>query len=134
MPASESIRRNCLLLAMGYLLLLPGCGSNQAQVSGKVTLDEEPLKTGTIVFQGEGLPMATGQIKDGSYVLNTGTERGLPPGKYQVTVSAYQSKGDGDSELVPKLLTPQRYNNPETSEFEADVQPGSNTFDYALKN
>lgn len=127
--------RGCLLLAAACLLLLPGCGSNLARVSGEVTLDGKPLETGTIVFQGEGQAMGVGEIEGGSYAIKTGNERGLAPGKYRVTVSAFQTRpGASDmDEPVPAFLTPQRYNDPETSGLEVEVQPGSNTFDFPLE-
>jgi len=117
-------------------LLLCGCGSKLASVEGTVTLDGKPLSTGTVVFQNEGLPMGVGGLSsNGSYTIYTGDQPGLPPGDYQVTVSAYQTRPGRDEmeEPIPVLLTPPRYNKPETSGLTAKVTPGSNRFDFKLE-
>ena len=125
----------CLLTVL-LCLLLCGCGSKLAGVDGTVTLDGKPLSTGTVVFQNEGLPMGVGSLRsNGSYTVYTGDQRGLPPGDYQVTVSAYQTRPGRDAmeEPIPVLLTPPRYNKPETSGLTAKVTPGSNRFDFPLQ-
>ncbi len=124
-----------LLLALVAGLTV-GCGSDLAEVTGTVSLDGRPLDSGTIVFQGPNLPQAAGQIgEDGSYSVSTGTQRGLPPGQYRVTVTAYKTRAGRDEQEapIPEFLTPVRYNNPETSGLTADVEPGGNRFDFTLK-
>ncbi|NQT37842.1 MAG: hypothetical protein HQ581_10155 [Planctomycetes bacterium] len=124
-----------LLLALAAGLTV-GCGSDLAEVTGTVSLDGGPLDSGTIVFQGPDLPQGVGQIgEDGSYRISTGTQRGLPPGQYRVTVTAYKTRTGRDEQEapIPEFLTPVRYNNPETSGLTADVEPGGNRFDFTLE-
>ena len=72
--------------------------------------------------------------QNGRYSLATGSQAGVLPGKYLVSVSA--------TEIIPpkipgeagsgRLATPPQYANAKTSGFTAEVASGSNTFDYAL--
>jgi hypothetical protein len=122
------------LLPIALCLLAAGCGSDLVAVTGTVTLDDGPLPRGTIVFQAEGAPTGYGEIQsDGSYEIRTGDRRGMMPGTYRVTVTAYQVVEGGDAgEVIPALLTPARYNDPATSGLTAEVGSGSNHFPFAL--
>ncbi len=124
------------LMSVVFCVLIVGCGSNLASISGKVTLDGKPLTRGTVVFQTNGQAMGHAEIQpDGSYRIKTGDRRGLEPGTYQVTITAYKSlpNADDPSEPIPDLLTPVRYNKPASSGLTAEVKPDSNTFDFHLK-
>ena len=71
------------------LLLLPlfvGCGPN-VTVTGKVTFpDGSPLTEGQVVFESPTL-ISKGNIKaDGTYVLETGEDKGIPKGTYKVCI------------------------------------------------
>jgi hypothetical protein len=120
------------------LLLLAGCGSSAATVSGKVTLDGKPLTKGSIAFYGGGAAaLATGSIdSSGNYTLLTGTERGLTPGSYQVTIVANDiiEPTNELTPLMPKLITPAKYSNATTSGLTAEVKAGSNTYNFDLQS
>lgn len=126
-----------------FTLLLAGCGERLASVGGKVTFDGQPLAGGPgvramIQFQPEsgGAPAIGNLDADGNYELVRGSQAGLPPGPYLVTVTA--------SKIIPgptpydpgsgKPITPRRYASAKESGLRADVQAGSNTFDFALES
>jgi hypothetical protein len=79
------------LIALSAML---GCGSQPARtyVSGKVTFDGEPVKSGQIVFEPLG-PGRVGiaQIAEGAYSMPA--ERGPSPGKYIVRITANRPTG-----------------------------------------
>lgn len=131
-----SFRRSVwiLLTAVSALPLL-GCGlSQEAAVSGTVTLDGKPLQKGMISFYpAEKGPIGYGNIQpDGSYSLRTGSQSGIPAGEYIVTVVAYNDPPPGQVERMPTLLTPARYAEKSKSDLRYDVTPGSNAIDVAI--
>jgi len=110
----------------------------EAEVSGQVTLDGQPVGPGAVVFapiDGQSNP-ADGAIQlDGSYFLKTSREVGLKPGKYKASVSVFDQPEvkPGERSMIPaKLATPQKYSDTETSGLEYMVDPGSNNIDIEL--
>jgi hypothetical protein len=85
--------------ALGISLIFSlGCGRNDGipdtvPVSGKVTVDGEPVTAGQVslfAFDKEQKTGAqiTGKIDpSGGYVLYTGGKTGAPPGRYKVTIT-----------------------------------------------
>jgi hypothetical protein len=130
--------------ALVAMFLLTGCGSDLASVSGTLTLDGKPLARTentnvTIMFypeSGSGAPAAAMTDESGQYELTTGSQQGVAPGKYVVTLSASQFDPPSPEGGPPgrRFLTPVRYASPGESELRADVEPGSNTFDFDLKS
>lgn len=138
----------CLLCAMLSCLLVTslGCGSgnplNRQAVSGKVTLDGQPLDQGTIELVPtvtEGGILSGGAIRDGSFQVPA--DKGLPPGTY--TVRIYSVEGDAapaapaGADIVKAPLAkeriPAKYNS--QSELTAEVKDGeSNIFTFDLKS
>jgi hypothetical protein len=119
------------------LLATFGCGSSEfVPVNGTVTLDGTPLSGGTVAFKNvaEG-PLGYGTIQaDGKYAARTGSQTGLKPGKYQVTVVATEQLAPtGLSEPVPKLLTPTRYANVKTSDLRCTVSATGEVYDIVLE-
>jgi hypothetical protein len=132
-------RRRCLAAIL--LVALAGCSSKMAaDVSGKVTLDGKPIGPGDVVFTpaSHSSNAATGTIEnDGSYFLKTGRTAGLVPGKYQASLSVREPPANfhpGDRPPPGRLLIPEKYQLPNTSGLEFDVQPGHNTIDLVLKS
>jgi hypothetical protein len=76
------------LLVIG-LCLLPGCG--KSEVSGRVTVQGEPIADGRIVFIAEDGHLDSSPIQDGAYLV-----RRPPIGKVKITVTS----------------TPPAFNNP----------------------
>jgi hypothetical protein len=110
----------------------------ESEVSGKVTLDGQPVGPGAVVFapvDGQSNP-ADGAIQlDGSYFLKTSREVGLKPGDYKASVSVFDQPEvrPGERSMTPaKLVTPQKYADTETSGLQYTVEPGENTIDIEL--
>lgn len=121
------------------LLGLSGCGSPyDGTVHGTVTLDGNPLTYGVVQFHpvGEG-PSAYGNILDaGAYELGTGSETGIVPGKYKVTVMSTERPPAnlpvGVAPPIAKRISPERYGTVEQTPFEFEVKEGDNTIDLPL--
>jgi hypothetical protein len=137
-------------LIVATLAFLAGCGGSGATddlprtaVSGKVTLDDMPLESGSISFDPEpGVkdPVSVGGvIKDGTYSIDKAT--GPTPGTYRVAIQASEpaivlKPGEAPG-ATPKVKTkakiPAKYNT--KSELKKDVAAGeSNNFDFELKS
>lgn len=58
-----------------------GCGGGKGKISGKVTLDGQPLQAGRISFVPSKGTGATTEIKNGEYSVEQ-----IPPGEVKVTV------------------------------------------------
>jgi hypothetical protein len=85
----------CIILLGGCMGTLLGCGDSSSKlvpVSGKVTVDGQPLTTGSVSFRPEKGVSAQepgGEIdEDGTYTLYTDGKQGAPPGRYRVLVVA----------------------------------------------
>jgi hypothetical protein len=127
---------------LACLVALPGCGESgptMGRVYGKVTYNGKPVPKGTITFvpTTPGGRNATGVIaEDGSYSLQTESPGdGAITGDYKVAISA---RDDVILDYIPKKapppkrLTPEKYENPETSDLTAKVESGSNSRDFDL--
>jgi hypothetical protein len=121
---------------LGSIALLAGCGGGKgltAKVSGKVTLDNQPLTKGDVTFSPttpDG-QIAYGTIdSSGNYTLKTGGDTGIKPGEYEVSVRATGEPPASDK--PPPLLTPEKYADPKKSGWKFTVKAGSNTFDLPM--
>jgi hypothetical protein len=126
------------------LLLLAGCAKpTLSPVSGRVTLDDQPLPNATVLFQPEstaGRPGAgsSGKTNDkGEFTLKQiGTDiAGAVPGKHQVTVSALDGPPPAPTEDRPKPRkekVPAQYRN---KPLTFDVPPeGTTSANFPLKS
>jgi len=145
-------------LSLGFALPLIGCGEDDGlgerfPVSGTVTYNGEPLKSGTVNFYPEdpktGRGASGGIQEDGSYTLSTQSPGdGAFGGKYKVAISAVEilekektqttALGGIPDQAVAahakrKNLIPIRYSGTDTSKLTATVGPSSNTFDFKLE-
>jgi hypothetical protein len=128
--------------AVAALTLVAGCGGG-GSVSGTVTLDGQPLTSGTVTFHPSGSgPVAIGSIgSDGRYVLAIGNDRTIPPGEYVVTVEATEAvtseptptKGPPAPPKPPRRITPAKYADVSTSDLRFTVEAGGNTINLPLK-
>lgn len=117
-----------------------GCGGPyDSYVSGVATLDGSPLPRGTVSYNPvRPGPASYGVIRsDGSYLIKTGREEGLPSGDYTVTVVAKEESiaDDSNKGLPPKAgktITPPWYRSKKTSSLKFAVEPGSNDIDIEL--
>jgi hypothetical protein len=127
------------LIAVGAVsIVFAGCSadSGKGTVSGTVTLDGQPLKSGLIRFvPADGqTPTAEATITDGEFSAE------VPVGEKQVSISApkvvgkrpaYQAPNSPMIDIVEELL-PARYNM--TSELKLNVTGGRQTEDFKLES
>lgn len=123
--------------------MIAGCGGDGrprlVKVTGKVTLDGQPLEGAIVAFQpitqdkakyqrpSSGISESSGEFTIGTY----GTDDGLPVGKFKVGVVKRELVGklpdDFNSEnaaaynLKYKWTTPREYADPATSGLEVEV-------------
>ena len=126
--------RSAVVLTMVSCFFLTGCGKKRVLpdrevVTGTVTLDDVPLKEGSITFASEediamGLP-SSAAIVDGKY------EAKVSAGLKQVKISCF-AKTAGTSVIDEefKQLIPAKYNDKST--LEANVSPDKTEFNYEL--
>lgn len=146
-PAKPHVCKQVRCVSSGLLLLVlsavVGCGNGLASVSGNVTLDGSPLQGGgevrAMVYLfpegGSGAPAVGLLNESGEYTVSTGTQEGVLPGAYLVSISASQLIGK-DIPGVPRSgrrITPAKYSDPRRSGLRVEVEPGSNVFDFALE-
>lgn len=105
----------------GLCLLIFGCGGGASdkpelgQVSGKVTMDGDPLPNVNVTFNAEKGQPATGKTNEsGEYTLSYLGEPGVPAGKNVVSINTPAPDGGdggcgcGDEEFLDPI--PLRYN------------------------
>src|SRR5262245_14795346 len=108
-----------LFSSLPLLLLVVGCAKSTpatAPVKGKVTLNGQPLTSGTVITIPEAGRGARGEIgADGSFELQTFEKKkdGAVIGSHKVGVVAVMVGGKGPEGGYGKSLIPSRYNNPE---------------------
>ena len=124
-----------LQITFGCALVI-GCSAKPtgmpdvAPVTGTVTLNGEPLAGASVIFQSESGHSAMGTTDStGSYQLTApGNQKGAVIGLNKVKIN---SKLDGPPGPNWKDPIPARYNS--KSELSAQVNPGKNSFDFALE-
>jgi hypothetical protein len=127
-----------LIAFCAVLMAVGGCSpdTGKGTVSGTVTLDGQPLKSGLIRFvPADGqTPTAEATITDGEFTAE------VPVGEKQVSISApkvvgkrpaYQTPNSPMIDIVEELL-PARYNV--TSELKLNVAGGRQTEDFKLES
>jgi hypothetical protein len=136
----------CCVLALLAALASAGCEPKEpmGKVRGKVTLNGEPVRSGTVMMEGgpQAIALSAPIGKDGSYEMRTYEAIGLPPGTYKVAISA-QRIAEGDAIVLatdrtkpppdgPKI--PEKYHTVDKSGLTAEVQAGDNPpFNFELK-
>ena len=122
------------------LFLLPGCGAPKTKtfkVTGKITIDGQPIEQGAIKFMAVdgATPVGGGSIKNGTYFAE------VPPGQKKVLVNGQKVVGTEplykdmpDSPTRDKLdrTTPLIYNNQEATPLTADIKGETKDLDFDL--
>jgi hypothetical protein len=132
-------------LLVGISVILSGCGDSNGgllAISGKITVNGEPLKDGQIIFEplDKGNGSSSGApIKDGAYDIKR--VNGLKPGKYLVRITCGDGKTPpnvheagapgGSTNIVSFDLIPPEFGVKSTQEVEVK-NGGSNHFDFAI--
>lgn len=113
-------------------------------MTGKVTLDGEPLEGATVRYvpTDESGHFAVGFTNaSGEYELKlsaTEDATGAVPGNYNVAITCFvDAEGNPEDPSVPSevpgmQVVPLNYTNPETSKLEATVPPGGGSKDFDL--
>jgi hypothetical protein len=135
--------RSLLFVFLCSLLLfaVAGCGSKAVPVSGKVTLDGQPLANAVIAFVGDrdthGLGAGAEGKTDanGNYTLRILEKNldGALPGKYKVVISVVETE-NSESNAKPaerKEKVPEMYNSRTELKFEVP-SGGTSTANFDL--
>ncbi|MDG2389737.1 MAG: hypothetical protein P8M30_10505 [Planctomycetaceae bacterium] len=135
-------------------VVLSGCGggperSPTATVTGTVTLDDQPIEAGAIIFESDSTRPASGKIIDGKIVevMTYEAGDGVPIGTQRVAIQAASSgesveaadpsasgpvnmnyMGGGDS------LVSNKYTDPKSSGLTAEIVVGENQLSFKLKS
>ena len=122
--------------AVLFAALAAGCGkSNIGVVTGTVTVDGAPAKSGSIAYFPTNKKSSTAgsEIRDGSYTANVA----LGATKVEIRVpkvigqkKLYDTPDSPVKQVLAESL-PAKYND--QTELTLDVQPGKNRQDYDLK-
>jgi hypothetical protein len=140
-----ALSRFAAVFAVGLpFTLAVGCSDPYAgrhAISGKVTLEGQPLEQGMIRFEpmdGQGTT-AGSAIMNGAY--NVERKDGLKPGKYVVKItsgdgvtptnSEEDATNPGGTNIVSADRIPPEYNERSTQQIEV-TEGGNNTFDFAI--
>jgi hypothetical protein len=140
-----SLSLACPLLAICVFIgpILLGCGGSGVRlgaVSGAVIYKGKPVTEGTVLFQPELGPGASGALDArGHYVLRTKSRSdGAPLGNNTVVIIP-PTDLTGPESPTPGMLPkrdypniPKKFRRPETSGLVRDVKPGNNVFDFEL--
>lgn len=125
-------------VGLGIVLAVAGCGQDGprlASVTGVITLDGEPLPGAAVEFQPPGGSPSEGVTdKRGVYRLEfSHDKRGVVMGLHKVRISTQRNDSEDErgEPVVAREIVPARYNR--RSELTAEVKPGGNVIDFALK-
>ena len=131
------------IIAIGSLLAATGCSPvrqtdysdiDLVDVTGRVTLDGQPLPNATVAFESLDITASTGRTNaDGEYRLMFNSEKsGCTTGEKVVRVS--MSAGEEEDPDAPRddlIKIPARYNH--QSELTATVSSSFTEFDFDLE-
>ena len=135
---------SCCVCSSAAVLFAVGCSQPEVGVvQGRVTLDGQPLSSGSVVFEdaSRGISVNAAIAADGTFSARTYDKPGLPPGHYIVAIrpgsvgsGEAPLVGDADPDATPSQSEiPLRYRSVKTSELTADVELGDNPpFNFAL--
>jgi len=123
-----------LLGVLAVIVFAAGCGTGKVTVSGKVTLDGEPIENGSILFEpADGNGGSEGDsITAGAYQVE------LSPGEKIVRINASKVIGeekmydtpDSPMKQITKEMVPKRYNS--ESKEKVTVSSSAATHDFTL--
>ncbi len=133
-----------ILLSLVWVSLI-GCGGDTLDlvpVSGTVLLDGKPLTKvgqGGVSFFANAAKgnktqhIPTGVIDaEGKYELETGGQKGAPPGSYKVLVNAFQNTPD-EGPVAPRYLLNAKFYDLTKTDLTIEVVSGSAPGQYDLK-
>jgi len=120
-------------------LLVSGCGggrSDLAAVSGKITLDGQPLSEALVEFVPQhpnGVVSLGRTDRNGFYsLMATRTATGASIGENKVRITTYEILDEGGKQRVVKERVPTKYNS--ATELLVTVKSSGNKFNFDLKS
>jgi len=132
-PSFPSVQISLFLLGLS----IPGCSDGKSSVTGSVTMDGQPVASGSVTFVKQG-----GELAREGAIIQGGTFRAsIPPGTYKLELNGQKVVGkrkqkafDGTDEEVDltEEAFPPRYNT--NSELIQEIKPGANTIKLDLKS
>jgi len=138
------IRLVFVLALCGFFQLATGCGGDTlTPVSGKVTVGNNPVTAGTVIYKpnvakgNNSKSEPQGEIDaTGQYTLKTNGQAGAPPGWYKVVVPAAAPPDSDPAKMTrpQKWLVPLKYVTEATSDLEKEVvaRPEPGAYDLKL--
>lgn len=125
--------RRFVLIASCVVAACLGCGDERptrVPVSGKVTIDGQPLQFGSVLFKIEGGRSAGASLdKEGRYQLTTYEPGdGVMVGDYQVAITGNEAIG----ETAAKWHAPKKYKDATTSGLTATVDGPRDDLNFEL--
>ncbi|QEG36379.1 hypothetical protein [Bythopirellula goksoeyrii] len=136
-----SLRRHWpTFVAILLLSMVTGCGPKSARISGKVTLQDVPITTGTIAFISKNGKVTSGNIENGNFVV-VGAQ--VDPNT-SVTVTSHTPspmmqppqgpmKSVSDEPQLKYVPIPDRYGNSDSSDLKCEVVEGEQKIDFDLQ-
>ena len=127
-----------LTAASALLAVTLGCGRREVlgKVTGRVTLEGEPVKQGYVIFRNDtkGVHMMAEMDASGNYEVSMAGGYGLPLGEYRVYLSPPVAEipfGPAQAPPQPSEVAkfPEKFLQPETSGLKLIVAKGDNRFD-----
>ena len=124
------------MLALLVALSVVGCSDpnmpDMGQVSGKVTMDGQPISKGRIVFQPQNGPSCMAETDEaGNYeIMFDKNTPGAVLGPNVVSISTHRFARENGELVEHKETVPPQFNVESTLKF--DVQPGAQTKDWEL--
>ncbi len=118
-------------------LSIPGCSDGKSSVTGSVTMDGQPVASGSVTFIKQGAELA----REGAIIQGGSFRTSLPPGTYKLELNGQKVVGkrkqkafDGSDEEVDltEEAFPPRYNT--KSELIQEIKPGANAIKLDLKS
>jgi hypothetical protein len=130
----------------GLILATAGCGDSSGigktvPVNGKVTVDGQPVKAGTVSFRPDkskgnaSKHEPSGEIDaQGNFKLATGKKDGAPPGWYRVAIMAGEPVEVGNLSGQAKWYANPKYATADTSGLAVEVveNPAAGAYDFKL--
>jgi hypothetical protein len=127
------------VLAAAAVVFLAGCGG-KGTVSGKVTLNGQPLPGGMVYVNSEAPETEAFAAAPGGRIQSDGTYRvdNVTTGKARISVVTSPSMGSVAHPTAvkdpwgPYVALPEAYKDPAKSPFTLDVHRGKQTYDIAM--
>ena len=124
------------LLFLGFATLV-GCSNGKSSVTGSVTIDGQPVASGSVTFVKQGGELA----REGAVIQGGSFHANIPPGTYKLELNGQKVVGkrkqkafdgtDEEVELTDEVFPP-RYNT--KSELLEEIKPGANVVTLDLKS